>query len=277
MVYAEIVERAIEEHRDSPVDILGIGGAGGEYAYVSSHRDAYLQTVREVDELFCAQRSGRSIVEIGPFLGVVCVALKQLGYAVHALDIPEYHESPSLQAFYARHQIPFAGQNLRSAPLPYATGSQDAVIICEVLEHFNFNPLPAMLEINRVLKVGGYLYISMPNQASIQNRWRLLRGRSVHNPVADWFRQLDKNDNMLVGLHWREYTLAETEELLTRLGFAVARKYYFHHRIKNQGGRLKTWLRRLAYAYPPFRPTQVVIGRKTAAPAFDFWRTAANA
>jgi hypothetical protein len=34
--------------------------------------------------------------------------------------------------------------------------------------------------------------------------------------------------------------------------------------------------RRIAYLVPSWRPTQVVIARKTSSVEFDFWRTEAN-
>ena len=71
--------------------------------------------------------------------------------------------------------------------LPYRSNSMDAVVMCEVLEHLNFNPLPVLLEINRVLKDNGIIYIGMPNQASLGNCLLLLFGKSIHNSISDFF------------------------------------------------------------------------------------------
>ena len=32
---------------------------------------------------------------------------------------------------------------------------------------------------------------------------------------------------MIVGLHWREYTISETVEMLESMGFSVIEKYFF--------------------------------------------------
>ncbi len=276
MDYAGLVQEAIDEHRASPVDLLGIGDAAGEYAYLNGSSQSYVRTVRDVDGLFGGRREGRRILEIGAFLGPVSVALRKLGYGVSALDIPEFHASERLRALYARHAIPFAGLNLRLAPLPYEAESFDAVIFCEVMEHWNFNPLPVLQDVNRVLKTGGYAYIGMPNQATIANRVKLLMGRSVHNPVEDFFKQLDRNENMIVGLHWREYTQAETVQIIQRMGFETSAAYYYAEPVRSDAGLLRKVARALAFAYPPFRPSQVVIGRKVSGPAHDFRQTDAT-
>lgn len=276
MDHARLVQEAIDEHRAQPVDLLGIGDAGGEQAYLSVSRESYVRTVRDVDGLFRGRRDGRSILEIGAFLGPVSVALRKAGYGVSALDIPEFHASERLRALYERHSIPFAGLNLRRAELPYAAESFDAVLLCEVMEHWNFNPLPVLREVNRVLKPGGYVYIGMPNQASIVSRVKLLLGRSVHNPVDDFFRQLDRGSNMIVGLHWREYTQAEALQLIGRMGFEAAAAYFYVEPVREDAGLLRKLLRSLVFAYPPFRPSQVVIGRKVSTPTHDFRQTDAT-
>ena len=277
MDYARLVQDAIDEHRASPVDLLGIGDAAGENAYLNLARESYVRTVRDVDSLFRPGGEGRNILEIGSFLGPVSVALRKIGYGVSALDIPEFQASERLRALYARHDIPFAGLNLRLAPLPYAPASFDAVIFCEVMEHWNFNPLPVLQEVNRVLKTGGYVYIGMPNQAGIANRMKLLLGSSIHNPVGDFFKQLDRRSNMIVGLHWREYTQQEAVDLIEGMGFETTAKYFFVEAVRVDAGLLRRFARAAVFAYPAFRPSQVVIGRKVATPARAFWRTEANA
>lgn len=275
MDYYTTVQNVIEEYRRSPIDMLATGDTIGEYKYLSSLKASYVRTVRDVDSLFGTDKRNRRILEIGSFLGAVSISLKKLGYDVRASDIPEFHQSEPLQALYERNGIQFDGVNLRHRKLPYESESLDAVIICEVMEHLNFNPLPVLLEINRVLKKGGYVYIGMPNQSSIHSRLRLLSGRSIHNPVDDFFKQLDRTDNMIVGLHWREYTLAETVEMVERMGFEVVKKYYFTDETHAPTS-LKGALRKLAYSYAPFRPYQVVLGRKIEDPAYEFWVTEAN-
>lgn len=270
MRHEDIVKDVIEAYKVSPIDVLEIGDASGEYAYLNNLKDTYVRTVRDIDKVFQGERSRRRILEIGSFLGVVSISLKRLGFNVHATDIPEFHRSSALRSLYERNEIPFDGLNLRNSKLPYPSDSFDAVVICEVLEHLNFNPLPVLLEINRVLKNDGYIYIGMPNQARIGNRVKLLFGMSIHHPIEYFFKQLDRNSNMIVGLHWREYTLDETVQLIEQMGFDAVVKGYFHAGGHHTSNAMKEMLKKVLYAYRPFRSFQVVIGKKVSVPICDF-------
>ena len=276
MNYDKLVRDVIEEYKVSPIDMLGIGDSTGEYSYLITGIDSYIRTVRDVDNLYKNDRTTKHILEIGSFLGPVSISLKRIGYNVSALDIPEFYKSSSLRTLYERNGIPFIGLNLRNCKLPYESNSLDLVIACEIIEHLNFNPLPVMNEINRVLKNDGYIYIGMPNQSSIGNRIKLFFGKSIHNPIDDFSKQLDRNNNMIVGLHWREYTLIETIQLIEKMGFKPIVKYYFIEK-GYKTSILRTVLKEIIYSYPPFRPFQVVIGKKVTTPNYDFWLTEANA
>lgn len=274
MNYKKIVHDVIAEYKDSPIDILGIGDAEGEYDYLTSHKDSYIRTVSDIDDLNKNDRANRKVLEIGSFLGPVSISLKKIGYSVYATDIPEFYQSSALRSLYEKNDIPFTGLNLRKCELPYETDFFDAVIICEVIEHLNFNPLPVLKEINRVIKKDGFIYIGMPNQSHIINRIKLLLGKSIHNPIDDFFKQLDRNDNMIVGLHWREYTLAESIRMIEKMGFKITKSYYFWE--KGNANIIKTLIKMLLYLIPSFRPLQVVVAKKVSEPACDFWLTEAN-
>jgi len=138
----------------------------------------------------------------------------------------------------------------------------------------NFNPPPVLKEMNRILKIDGIIYIGMPNQSHILNRIELLIGKSIHNSIDIFFKQLDRNGNMIVGLHWREYTLAETICMIEKMGFETIQKYYFME--KGGGGTIRRLIKTLIYIIPSFRPYQVVVGKKISEPAYDFWLTDAN-
>jgi len=140
------------------------------------------------------------------------------------------------------------------------------------LEHLNFNPIPTLLEISRVLKTGGHLYLAMPNLARLSNRVKLLLGMQIYSSIDALFLQLSPKTNMIVGIHWREYTMDETKELLRRLGFAIERAY-FH---ASQYATTDLMRKLLFTAVPQWRPTQVVVGRKERVPQIEVWRTEAN-
>ena len=152
MNYTKIVNNVIEQYRSSPVDMLDIKGGDGEFIYLNNLKSSYIRTIADIDRFLTGDRNQKNILEVGSFLGAVSISLKKLGFNVLATDVPEFHQSKNLRALYDKHDIPFSGLNLRSAKLPFESNSMDAVVMCEVLEHLNFNPLPVLMEINRVLK-----------------------------------------------------------------------------------------------------------------------------
>jgi SAM-dependent methyltransferase len=272
MNYQEIIKEVIDQHKVAPIDMRGIGDAAGEFAYLNSHKNSYIRTVADIDRLLGG--GNKTVLEIGSFLGPVSISLRKLGYRVYAQDIPEYHASAALRALYQKNDIPFAGINLRKYKLPYDSDSFDAIVMCETMEHLNFNPLPILAEINRVLKKDGLFYIGMPNQAALKNRLKMLIGRSVHNPIGDFFKQLDRQDNTIVGLHWREYTINETVQIIESMGFKTIAKYFYLESLPKD--RLKALAAWAAYRIPSFRPSQIVIGQKIDKVCPDFYLTEAN-
>ena len=52
---------------------------------------------------------------------------------------------------------------------PYEDATFDVVLFCEILEHLIVDPIKAIAEINRVLKQGGYLILTTPNAARLDN------------------------------------------------------------------------------------------------------------
>jgi len=275
--YEQIVQDLIDEHTTSNDGVLGVGDTASERRYLQMLRGSYVRTVSDVDRLCSPVRDGGRLLEIGSYLGCASFALKRLGYSMSALDIPEFHSSPTLRAEYDKHSVPFCGVNLRHGRLPYESEAFDMVIMCEVIEHLNFNPLPTLMEINRVLKVGGYLYVGTPNQSRLANRLKAMAGKSLHNPIEDFFAQLENNRNMIVGLHWREYTLDEMLEMLEKMGFEVTRRYYYQDWSHSSSANIFLRLaQKVASMIPSLRTFQVLVARKKCTCDRKFTFTEAN-
>ncbi|MEW6307035.1 MAG: class I SAM-dependent methyltransferase [Verrucomicrobiota bacterium] len=267
---ALIVDEVVRQYRAAPIDLLGRNDGEGEWHYLNHLKSTYVDTVQSVHErLGVAPGNGarKHVLEIGAYLGVVSLSLKRLGFDVTAQDIPDFMGNPRLQELYRRAGVNFAIANLRDHKLPHADGTFDAVVMCEVLEHLNFNPVPVLLEINRVLKTGGVLYLALPNLARFTNRFKLALGKSPYTPVDAFFAQLSDQGNMIVGIHWREYTLAEVRQLLERLGFVVERQMYYDFEDRNQLTLAKELIRRVLYALSAsFKPGQATWARKARCP-----------
>jgi SAM-dependent methyltransferase len=277
IIYFEIFDNIIEAYKDNPIDLLNIGDTGGEIDYLRLQRPDYIRTLHDICGLFPDEAVTKTkILEIGSFLGALSIALSHLGFLVTAYDIPEFNNNEHLRQLFYENKVDCIAGNLRDFKLPFDDEYFDAVVFCETLEHLNFNPLPVLYEINRITKPQGFIYLSMPNQASIRNRLKILSGRSIHPPISQFFQQLDSSQNMIVGIHWREYTLAETVELLEGMGYKIILKSYWHSTDVYMDLNIKNLIQRLVYQVPSLKPYLVTIGRKQKRPEYHFWFTEAN-
>jgi SAM-dependent methyltransferase len=255
----QVLDLAVSDLQEHPIDLLNIGDHDGERAYLENARPSYRRTLLDVTKVCAIEKTQNRpirVLEIGAFLGVVSFSLARLGMQVTALDIPEFMANERLQERYRQFAIRPVAFNLKDYELPFGSGSFDVVIMCETLEHLNFNPLPVIAEINRVLHTDGYLYLALPNLVSLPNRINLLRGRSIHNPISDFAVQLSARANMIVGLHWREYTRSELLEMLSMTGFKCISHVY---EMPVRASRLASLLYRL---FPTLRPGQNLLAKK---------------
>ncbi|MEO6716863.1 MAG: methyltransferase domain-containing protein [Novosphingobium sp.] len=239
--------------------------ANGTASYVARHRHEYVRTVRDVLE-FAEPDSEQAprVLEIGAFFGTTCIALSQLGYSVTAADAPEFIVQPEQVARFARHGIASRGVRLEDYLLPFGDEEFDIVIMCEVIEHLNFNPLPLFKEINRILRPGGLFYIAMPNPGSLVHRKLMMRGKLIGFDIQEYFTQLDPSSSEIVYGHWREYTPEEVRRMLEPLGFTIERQYFFSIEQTLPVSSLRRRASRLFYrSFPQFRENQVALAVRT--------------
>ena len=224
----ELLENIYQDYKAHPIDLLGLDDSIGELNYISNLKESYKRTIFEIDELFNQKEKSRiKILEIGSYLGFVSIALSKIGYKMTAADLDLFMQNKNLQHKFEINNISFKSIDLKN-PMPLPDSSFDCVVMCETLEHLNFNPIPVLQEIYRILIPGGYLYLALPNLCSLENRLKLLTGKSIHNPIDDFFAQLNPKCNFSVGLHWREYTKKELVYLLSKTGFEDLKHSFFH-------------------------------------------------
>ena len=66
--------------------------------------------------------------------------------------------------------------NIEDEPLPFDDNSFDFILLSEVIEHMEVDPMYMLSEINRVLKVGGTLLVTTPNCASTWAIHKIING-----------------------------------------------------------------------------------------------------
>lgn len=144
--------------------------------------------------------------------------------------------------------------------LEIADGSVDCVTLQEVLEHLEGAAL-AIKEVNRILKPGGALVVSVPNPLcawriakfvwlELGNAWRRWRGRSP---------QL--GPEVLSDIEWDRHVYAWTPQTLLALLVINGFEYVEHCYETGVTDRLRRWI--LA-VLPFFGPTQILKVRKLA-------------
>ncbi|WP_030684804.1 class I SAM-dependent methyltransferase [Streptomyces sp. NRRL B-1347] len=110
---------------------------------------------------------------------------------------------------------------LTDGGLPFASGTVDAVLFSEVVEHL-VDPDSALDELRRVLRPGGHLMLSTPNLAAWYNRGLLLAGvQPVFSEVS--LRAIHGRPGREVVGHLRLYTARALREFVAASGFDVVR------------------------------------------------------
>jgi SAM-dependent methyltransferase len=207
------------------------------------------------------------LVELGAAPGWQSVRLGRVGYEVTAVDIGEHSDAwdgvaeGTMASLFKKEGVDYVVWDLEITPYPLADDSFDAVVMTEVLEHLRDYPASSLVEARRILRPGGFLYLTTPNAAYLGNRIRLAAGRNPATGLADWI------GGVPFARHAREYTLAEMRQLLTyaQLDPILMTSRHMHvnsGRTSNLAKLGKRAIDFLAAARPTLGPGLVVIARK---------------
>ena len=115
----------------------------------------------------------------------------------------------------------------RADPYPLPAKTYDAVIMTEVYEHLREYPIRSLHEVHRILRPGGRLYFTTPNQAYLVNRLRLAAGRNVQTGLDDWIGGIP------FARHAREYTFTEIHRLMSEASLEVVRSESRHFHLNS--------------------------------------------
>ena len=215
----------------------------GASAQPGGRSDAYYFQARpEVADLVPA--SCRNVLEVGCGAGELGRLLKQRGHTVAGVElVPEAAEAAR------RHLDQVVTADVETDGLPFPSGSFDAVIFADVLEHF-IDPWRVLGEAAEWLSPNGCMIASIPNVQNIAVIWRLLRGRWDYRERGI----LDRG-------HLRFFTLHGICDLFEQAGLTIEHVGYRYRR---------TWLREMlsfvtaGRARRYFARQYLVVGRKSA-------------
>ncbi|GAB4213756.1 MAG: class I SAM-dependent methyltransferase [Roseiflexaceae bacterium] len=212
------------------------------------------------------------VLEIGTTPGQFTTILRQAGYSVAGVDLFPEQRAELWRALEV--EVRFC--NLDEQPLPYPDAQFDAVVFSEVIEHLAGSPLPALTEMARVLRPGGRLVLTTPNQHYLKSRLKtlfdVLLGRPFE-PFAEFQRAMQLEGPQRYYNHSRLYTMQELRWLVEQSGLRVGLARYGDawERVGIEPGRLlrhplrvgvKAGLWLLTSALPSTRSMLMVVGVK---------------
>lgn len=153
-------------------------------------------------ELLCrhvSSKNGKSVaLDIGCGVGEFMLILRDIGFEVEGIDANE----EQMQIVHSNGLRGKVG-NLENG-LPYPNEAFSLVTCLELIEHIALAE-DLLDEIQRVLRLGGYLLLSTPNFAFFNNRFHYLFGAPPCNE----------------GMHLRFFVKSRLESMLEQAGFDI--------------------------------------------------------
>ncbi len=164
--------------------------------YIAWHRERIRRTA-ELVRACTAERARILDVGAGPLTSELVGRLRPR--EVHVLD-PAARWSEEGAVPGARFHV----GSLADPELPFAPETFDAVLAAEVFEHLTECPRHIVPRIARIVRPGGVLIVTTPNQARWLNRVRLLLGVNIQELPENLFHK-----GWMGYGHIREFTIAE--------------------------------------------------------------------
>lgn len=202
------------------IDLLKLLNLDNNF-YLNAHPLRYQRTIEHLAHFYKSKFDKNlptRALEIGTS-SVINVFMKELLH-VDIVDVTTFTTDRPLQSTISikleDRSINFDNfhMNLEKDLFPVEDNTYDLIVMCEVLEHFDCDPMFVMCEINRILKPGGYIFFTTPNSTSSQNLERILLGYSPH-----FFMKYEKNGSPYK--HNFEYSTHDIKNLLESSGMNI--------------------------------------------------------
>ncbi len=241
--------------------------ADGKAEYFRLHRHRFAAMLRAIDAPKNAQ-----ILEVGVTPGHFTELLVQSGYQVSGVDLDPF----TRRTLWERLGVDVRQANLEREPLPFPANSFDWVVFSEVIEHLVYSPLPVLREFYRVLRPGGNVLISTPNELYVKSRLRTLMRVLLWQSLStrdEFSHQMRLEGTARYTTHARTYTMRELTWLVQEAGFRIAQQRYEApwERVGLEADRLRSHTLRviakgafyaLTATVPPARSMLLVVGKK---------------
>lgn len=193
-------------------------GQVGEQVVLPPYRNCesfYWGQIPQWLALYACQHPIRTCLDVGCGYGTLALYARKLNpeCQVCLIDFTDVYISPRL---LKKYRFRFTRMNIELESIPYIE-KFDVILFTEILEHFNFNPLPTLRKLHQALADDGILLLSTPNA----ERW----GRLDY--YAHWTDLPAPNSTKeIVDAHIYQYTRSELQDLLDQAGFVIAKMDY---------------------------------------------------
>ncbi len=241
--------------------------ADGKEAYFRLHRHRFAAMLAAIDA-----PPDASVLEVGVTPGQFTRLLVESGYRVSGVDL----DPDTRSALWDRLGVEVRQAHLEREPIPFDDATFDWVVFSEVIEHLVYSPLPVLREFRRVLRPGGKLLITTPNELYAKSRLRgivrMLLWQSLQTR-AEFRHQISLEGDTRYTTHSRIYTMGELTWVVEQAGFRVVKRRYEApwERVGLEWKRTTQHPQRvlakgafaaLTAAIPPIRSMLVVVGQK---------------
>ena len=181
----------------------------------SYHADHKRRMARTIQVLLDQNPSG-SLLEVGTSHLIPLVldeVLPGLAVTVTDFDLTQpVYSNMEVSLNGVTRVVPCARVNIENEPLPFEDETFDYILLCEVLEHMEIDPMFMLAEINRVMKTGGTLILSTPNAVSTWSITKMLKG------FEPYFYMQYRHDRSLYR-HNYEYSIHSLAAVIKAAGF----------------------------------------------------------
>ncbi len=193
-------------------DIVQADMPGGHYDKSYRHAEPFywwkLPGWMEED---AAHRRVNRVLDIGCGYGtLLAVATKIYGARGYCVDVTQY----LLPAVAAKWNLNFSKANIEIDPIP-PNGDFDVILMTEVLEHLNFQPVPTLVKIRNALAPGGLFFMSTPDAKD----WG--KTQKYYKRLEDI--PMPSQGKPFVDDHIWQYSEGELRRVLEEAGFSIVR------------------------------------------------------
>lgn len=160
--------------------------------------------------------ASKRTLDIGCAYGMLSLMLADRGDKVVGADMTKQFTSMSM---FKDHGIEFETVNLEKDPVP---GGFDLIMLTEVLEHLNSNPLPTIKKLYDSLNKGGAIVCTTPDKAIWGETTSMNDGRvkGLWNDLETW-REIPEYKGKWKDQHTFHYDQFELVSLFSEAGFAI--------------------------------------------------------